>query len=83
MASDKAATRVRLDRAMIIDAGMELAETGVASISVRDLGARLGADPTAIYRHFASKDALMSALLDELNGRAAASVGIPAEDWAG
>lgn len=83
MATDKASTRVRLDRAMIIDAGMELAETGVSSVSVRDLGARLGADPTAIYRHFASKDALMSALLDELNGRAAASVDLPVEDWAG
>ncbi|WP_448721136.1 TetR/AcrR family transcriptional regulator [Microbacterium natoriense] len=83
MATEKASHRARLDRAMIIEAGMELAETGVSSISVRDLGARLGADPTAIYRHFASKDALMSALLDELNAQAAASVALPAEDWAG
>ena len=83
MANDKASTRVRLDRATIIEAGMELAETGVASLSVRDLGARLGADPTAIYRHFSSKDALMGALLDELNGQAAASVDRPVEDWAG
>lgn len=82
MANDKASTRVRLDRAVIIEAGMELAATGVASISVRDLGARLGADPTAIYRHFASKEALMGALLDELNGRAAASVSLPVEEWA-
>ncbi|MGO4488712.1 TetR/AcrR family transcriptional regulator [Microbacterium sp. 2RAF4] len=83
MANSKAPTRVRLDSAMIIDAGKELAETGAASISVRDLGSRLGADPTAIYRHFASKDALMSALLDELNGEAAASVDLPVEDWRG
>jgi AcrR family transcriptional regulator len=83
MANGKAGTRVRLDRERIIDAGMELAGTGVASISVRDLGTRLGADPTAIYRHFASKDALMSALLDELNGKAAASVDLPLEDRAG
>lgn len=83
MASEKASPRVRLDRTMIIDAGMELAETGASSVSVRDLGARLGADPTAIYRHFASKDALMSALLDELNGRAVASVDLPVDDWAG
>jgi len=83
MATEKASHRARLDRAMIIEAGMELAETGVSSISVRDLGARLGADPTAIYRHFASKDALMSALLDELNAQAAASVALPADDWAG
>ena len=83
MANDKASTRARLDRAMIIDAGMELAETGSSSISVRELGSRLGADPTAIYRHFASKDALMSALLDELNSQAAAAVDLPIEDWAG
>ncbi|QNA93640.1 MULTISPECIES: TetR/AcrR family transcriptional regulator [unclassified Microbacterium] len=83
MANSKAPTRVRLDSAMIIDAGKELAATGTASISVRDLGSRLGADPTAIYRHFASKDALMSALLDELNGEAAASVDLPVEDWRG
>ncbi|WP_217180854.1 TetR/AcrR family transcriptional regulator [Streptomyces sp. AC495_CC817] len=83
MANDKAPTRVRLDRATIIEAGMELAETGVASISVRDLGSRLGTDPTAIYRHFASKDALMGALLDELNARAVAGIQAPADDWAG
>ncbi|MBO9624956.1 MAG: TetR/AcrR family transcriptional regulator [Microbacterium sp.] len=83
MANDRASTRARLDRALIIDAGMELAATGVASISVRDLGTRLGADPTAIYRHFASKDALMGALLDELNAQAAASVDLPLDDWQG
>jgi AcrR family transcriptional regulator len=83
MAKDRATTRVRLDRQLIIDTGMELAESGAAAISVRDLGTRLGADPTAIYRHFASKEALMSALLDEINAQAAASVTLPIEDWRG
>lgn len=83
MANSKAPTRVRLDSATIIDAGKELAATGVAGISVRDLGARLGTDPTAIYRHFSSKDALMGALLDDLNGAAAAAVDLPVEDWRG
>ena len=79
---DQPAKRARLDRALIVDAGLELAGTaGIATISVRDLGARLGADPTAIYRHFQSKDVLMGALLDELNGRAAESVTSPAERW--
>lgn len=81
--AEKTTGRARLDAAMIIEAGLELASTpGVTSISVRDLGARLGADPTAIYRHFRSKDALMEALLDELNGRAVASIDVPADDWA-
>lgn len=81
--SDKPAGRTRLDPGMIIEAGLDLASTvGISSISVRELGAQLGADPTAIYRHFRSKDALMGALLDELNARATASVDVAAEDWA-
>ena len=81
--AEKSPARARLDAAMIIEAGLELASTpGVTSISVRELGTQLGADPTAIYRHFRSKDALMGALLDELNARAIASIDVPAEDWA-
>jgi AcrR family transcriptional regulator len=79
---DQPPKRARLDRDLIVEAGLELSGTpGVTTISVRDLGTRLGADPTAIYRHFQSKDALMGALLDELNGRAAGSVQTPPELW--
>ncbi|MFJ4046257.1 TetR/AcrR family transcriptional regulator [Microbacterium sp. NPDC089987] len=75
-------TRARLDPRVIIEAGLDLASTpGVSSVSVRELGTRLGADPTAIYRHFRSKEALMAALLDELNARAVASVDVPADQW--
>ncbi|NUT59090.1 MAG: TetR/AcrR family transcriptional regulator [Agromyces sp.] len=76
------ASRARLDRDTIIAAGLELAAVpGTTSISVRDLGARLGADPTAIYRHFRSKEQLMEALLDELIGRCVAAVTADPEDW--
>lgn len=72
----------RLDRATIIAVGLELAETtGSATLSIRDLGARLGTDPTAIYRHFLSKDDLMRALLDELTIRSIAAVTAAPEDW--
>ncbi|MFE5408567.1 TetR/AcrR family transcriptional regulator [Microbacterium sp. NPDC056569] len=72
----------RLDRPTIISAGLELAEaTGAASLSIRDLGAKLGTDPTAIYRHFRSKDDLMRALLDELAVRSLREVTAPPEDW--
>ncbi|MDQ7879630.1 TetR family transcriptional regulator [Microbacterium sp. QXD-8] len=72
----------RLDRATIIAAGLELAETtGSASLSIRELGAKLGADPTAVYRHFRSKEDLMGALLDELTVRSLAAVTAPPEDW--
>ncbi|HKT56214.1 MAG TPA: helix-turn-helix domain-containing protein [Microbacterium sp.] len=60
-------TKVRLDPDRIIAAGLELAaRPGVSAISVRELGTMLGADPTAIYRHFRSKDDLMRALLDHI-----------------
>jgi AcrR family transcriptional regulator len=72
----------RLDRATIIAAGLELAETaGSSSLSIRDLGAKLGTDPTAIYRHFRSKDDLMGALLDELTVRSIAAVTASPDDW--
>lgn len=77
-------SKPRLDRETIIAAGLELAATpGTSSISVRDLGTRLGSDPTAIYRHFRSKDDLMAALLDELTLRALAEVDEDPRDWAG
>lgn len=81
---ERVSSRVRLDRAGIIEAGLELAaRPGVSTISVRELGHQLGADPTAIYRHFRSKDTLMAALLDELNARAVSDVRAPVQDWGG
>ena len=74
-------TRARLDRESIIAAGLELAASGTSSISVRELGTHLGADPTAIYRHFRSKEHLMQALLDELTVRSVAAVTADAADW--
>ena len=76
-------SRPRLDPELIVATGLELAATGVSAISVRDLGARLGADPTAIYRHFRSKDDLMRALLDEVTLRALNSIDVPLDDWRG
>ena len=79
---DDAGGKVRLDRATIIAAGLELAAVpGATSISIRDLGARLGADPTAIYRHFRSKEQLMQELLDELISRSVAAVDADPADW--
>ena len=44
------------------------------------LGAELGADPTAIYRHFSDKDALFAAAIDRLIGMVNAD--LPADaDW--
>jgi AcrR family transcriptional regulator len=74
--------RTRLDRESILAAGLELAAASATStISVRELGAQLGADPTAIYRHFRSKEQLMEALLDELTLRSVAAVTAEKSDW--
>ncbi len=43
-----------------------LDENGVDGFSMPKLGRALGADPTAVYRHFASKDDLVLAIADQL-----------------
>lgn len=67
----KARARVQLDRESIVDAGIALASREhPAPLTFRKLGDELGADPTAIYRHFRDKDELMRALADRLYGLA-------------
>lgn len=39
-------------------------ENGFAALTMRSLGEALGVDPTAVYRHFTNKDALISGVLD-------------------
>ena len=43
-----------------------LDEEGTSGFSLPQLGRALGADPTAVYRHFASKDDLVLAIADRL-----------------
>ena len=51
----------------IVDASLELLdEEGIAGFSLPKLGRVLGADPTAVYRHFASKDDMVLAIADRL-----------------
>jgi len=58
---------VRLDPDKIVSAALAVAERhGVAGMTLRMVGAELGADPTAIYRHFANKDALVAAIAERL-----------------
>lgn len=55
----------RLTPDLIVTAAIELiADAGPEQFSVRRLGDVLHADPTAIYRHFRSKDELLRALGD-------------------
>lgn len=78
----KRTAKPRLSSERILEAGLELAaRPGVTSISVRELGAELGVDPTAVYRHFRSKEELMQALLDQLHLRANAALTATPNDW--
>jgi AcrR family transcriptional regulator len=60
---------VRLDREGILDAAFAVAEdAGHRGLTMRRVGAELGADPTAVYRHFRNKDELITAMADRLFG---------------
>jgi AcrR family transcriptional regulator len=51
----------------IVDESLQLLDKeGVAGFSLPKLGRALGADPTAVYRHFASKDDMVLAIADRL-----------------
>ena len=52
---------------LIVDESLRLLDTaGVAGFSLPKLGRVLGADPTAVYRYFQSKDDLVLAIADRL-----------------
>lgn len=60
-----------LSERLIVETALRLvAHHGADALSVRRLGAALGADPSALYRYFRNTDALQLALADELIGRA-------------
>jgi AcrR family transcriptional regulator len=53
----------------ILDEALALVdESGLDGLTTRALGRRLGVDPTAIYRHFRSKQELLTALADRIVG---------------
>jgi AcrR family transcriptional regulator len=63
--------RPRLDRERILDAAEAIAASeGVGKLTMRRIGAELGADPTAVYRHFRNKHELLVQLADRMFGSA-------------
>jgi AcrR family transcriptional regulator len=70
----------RLTPDLIVSAAVALmADVGFEQFSVRRLGDALGADPTAIYRHFRNKDELLRAMGDR--GLAGVADALPATSW--
>jgi AcrR family transcriptional regulator len=67
--------RGRRRRAAVLDAAEALfVEHGFHAVSVDDLGTSAGISGPGLYRHFASKDALLMAVLDRIWERLAPSV---------
>lgn len=68
-ARPKATLRPPLSRDVIADTAMRLSMSEPSSaITLARLGRELGADPTALYRHFRNRDELMRALADRVLG---------------
>ncbi|MGL3805595.1 TetR/AcrR family transcriptional regulator [Paeniglutamicibacter sp. R2-26] len=75
-------TKVPLDREVFVEAAFRLASRPhTLTMTYRDLGKEVGVDPTAIYRHFQSKESLMQELLDRLFKMAHARRTIPTAQW--
>jgi hypothetical protein len=50
----------------IVAAMKHVDEYGLSALSMRALGASLGVDATALYRHFPNKDSLVEAMVDRM-----------------
>jgi len=60
-----------LSERIIVETALRLiGHHGAEALTVRRLGAALGADPSALYRYFRNTDDLLLAIADELLGRA-------------
>lgn len=59
------ASRGRLTRELVLDAALSLADaTGLESLTMRKLGAELGVEAMSLYTHVASKDDLLTGMVD-------------------
>ena len=54
-----------LRRALLDEAIAIIGAEGLSDVTLREIGARLGVSRTALYRHFADKDALLAAVATE------------------
>ncbi len=54
-----------LPRALLQEAVRTIETRGVSGLTLRDVGAALGVSRTALYRHFADKQALLTAVAEE------------------
>lgn len=82
MADRTPPTRTVLNREYIASVALELIDRiGLAKFSMRKLGAELGADPMAAYRHFADQEDLYDAVAEHLFDQLDADSLPWAKDW--
>jgi AcrR family transcriptional regulator len=68
---------------VIVAAAFRVADArGIEGLTFQALGAELQAHPTAIYRHFRSKDDLILALVDALHAESLEGLPPSTDDWA-
>jgi AcrR family transcriptional regulator len=68
MARERLQTGIRQDQ--LVDATLALvADHGLRGLSLAAVARRVGLTPSAIYRHFPSKDAMLDAVLDRMRER--------------
>jgi TetR/AcrR family transcriptional regulator, tetracycline repressor protein len=80
-AKQRTAEPRRLTRDRIVDEALALVDReGADALTMRNLGAALGVDPTAVYRHFRDKDEILLAMADRLFAEMADGIR-PHEDW--
>ncbi|RCK70515.1 TetR/AcrR family transcriptional regulator [Desertihabitans brevis] len=66
-------------RQALLEAALELTRAGgPAALVVREMTARAGVSPNAAYRHFADRDALLAAVVEQVQARMAEQMAAPA-----
>ncbi|WP_235734732.1 TetR family transcriptional regulator [Nocardioides alcanivorans] len=72
-----------MDRRDVVDKALEvLSVVGLPDLTMRRLGAELGVQQSALYHHFANKQALLGAVADEIVARGPRPSGEGLDDWA-
>lgn len=70
-----AKTHTEVRREQIVEAAMAIIATGgLSSLSIAGIAERVGIVPSAVYRHYDGKDAVMAAVLGHLRSRLLANV---------
>jgi len=68
----------RTSRERIVDTAADIAcESGIPNLTIGNLADTLGMSKSGIFRYFGSRDNLVSAVVDEVNGRFKSAVVVP------